>query len=149
MSKVGSIAVALAVIAGVLLTGCGGGGGGTEALTKAEFEKQAGAVCKEAEEKRVKLISALVQQADPKGDVEAQQEQLIKKAMPTYEEAAQQINDLGAPEGQEKKVEALVEAMEEAAEKSISDPHTAVISNIFFRKADQLAQEFKLAGCVI
>jgi hypothetical protein len=143
----GSIFAVGAALCLFALTGCGSSSEDT--LTKAEFEKQAAAICKEAEAKRVKLISALVKEADPKGDVEAQQEQLIKKAMPTYEEAAQQIDELGAPDGQEKKVEALVEAMEEAAEKSNSDPHTAVVSSIFFRKADQLAKEFKLTGCVI
>jgi hypothetical protein len=136
-----------AVLCLFAVTGCGSSSDDT--LTKAEFEKQATAVCKEAEEKRGKIIASLLEQVDPKGDVQAQQEQLVKKAMPTYEEAAQQIDDLGSPEGQEKKAEALVQAMEEAADKSNADPHTAVTSNIFFRKADQLAQEFKLSGCVI
>jgi len=137
-----------AVLCLFAVTGCGGSSS-DEALTKAEFEKQAGAICKEAEVKRAKVISSIVEQADPKGNVQAQQEQLIKKAIPTYEEAAQQIDDLGAPEGQEEKVGVLVKEMEAAAEKSMADPHTAATSNIFFRKANELAQEYKLAGCVI
>lgn len=149
MSKgvLGSIVAALLVAIGVFSVGCGSSS--EQTLTKAEFEKQASAICKEAEAKRGKIITGLLEKIDPNGNVQAQQEQLIKKAMPTYEDAAQQIDDLGAPEGQEDKVAGLVEAMEEAAQKSTADPHTAVISNVFFRKADKLAQEFKLSGCVI
>jgi hypothetical protein len=127
--------------------GCGSSSDNT--LTKAEFEKQAAAICKEAEAKRGELIASMLEKVNPKADPQAQQVRLVKKAMPTYEEAAQQIDDLGSPEGQEKKAEALVQAMEEAADKSNIDPHTAVTSNVFFRKANQLAEEFKLSGCVI
>jgi hypothetical protein len=149
MSKgiVGWIVALIAVAGLALLGGCGSSG--EDSLSKAEFEKKAGAICDEAEEKRAKVVSGLVQEADPNGDVQAQQEQVIHKALPTYEEAASKIADLGAPEGQQEKVDALVSAMEEAAEKALADPHTAVVSNIFFRKADQLAQEYELSGCVI
>jgi hypothetical protein len=143
----GSIFAVAAALCLVAITGCGSSSEDT--LSKAEFEKQAAAICKKSEEERGKAIASVIENADPKGDQQAQQEQVIKKAMPTYEEAAQQIEDLGAPEGQEEKVEALVEAMEEAADKSNADPHTAVASNVFFRKADKIAQEFKLSGCVI
>jgi hypothetical protein len=144
---VGWIIAAGAALCLLAVAGCGSSG--DETLSKAEFEKQAASICKEAEAKRGKIIASLIEKIDPKGDVQAQQAELVTKAMPTYEEAAQQINDLGSPEGQEKKAEALVEAMEDAADKSNADPHTAATSNIFFRKADQLAKEFKLSGCVI
>jgi len=144
----GSALVVVAVALGVLATGCGSSDG-NETLTKAEFTKQAAVICKEAEVKRGKIIASVIQQADPNGNVQAQQETVIHKALPSYEEAAEQIDGLGAPEGEEKKVEAMVEAMEEAADKASADPHTAVTSNIFFRKADQLAMSYKLAGCVI
>lgn len=134
--------------AALLAAGCGSSDDG-EALTKAQFVAKAGAICKEAEEKRGKVIASVLQSADPNGNVKAQQEEVIHKALPTYQEAAEKIAELGAPEGEEKKVEALVKAMEEAADKAMADPHTAMTTNIFFRDADQRAEQYKLSGCVI
>jgi hypothetical protein len=138
--------LALACVA--LAAGCGSSDS-EETLTKAEFVKQAGAICEKSQEERGKAVAAVAENANPKGNVQKQQEQVIRKALPTYEEAARQIEELGAPEGQEEKVEALVEAMDEAAERAMADPHTAMTSNIFFREADKLAEEYKLSGCII
>lgn len=148
MSKGKGVVGLLGVIVAVLVAGCGSSGSDST-ITTAEFTKQAGAICKEAEEKRVEGLAAIAEQAPPSADVEAQQEKAIRQVMPTYEEAAEQIDKLGAPKGEEQKVEALVEAMEEAAEKATADPHTAAVSNIFFRKADQLAEPYNLTGCII
>jgi len=139
------LVLALALIAAV---GCGGSSD-PETLTKAEFAQQGNKICAEATRNRQKIISEVVEGANPKGNQEAVQEEVIQKAMPTYEQAAEQIGELGAPKGEEEKVESLVGAMEEAAERAKADPHTAVISNVPFRKADKAAQELGLKECVI
>lgn len=141
-SIMGTAALASVVFA----AGCGS----SEAtLTKAEFAQQAKKICQQSQEERTKIVSTVIEQANPNGNVQAQQEEVINKALPSYEEAAQQIDNLGAPKGEEKQVEALVQAMEEAAEKAKSDPHTAVNSNIFFKKANQLLERYELSGCVV
>jgi len=141
------------LIAGVLIAtavaiaGCGGGGS-DETLTKAEFTKQANAICKKSADRRNKVISDFVQQADPKDDPEKQQEELVQAALPTYETAAQQIDELAAPEGDDKKVQEIVEAMEGAVKRAEADPQTALVTNAAFKKPDQLAESYGLDDCV-
>lgn len=139
------LVVALALIAAV---GCGSSSS-PEPLTKAEFTKQGNEICAEAARDRLKIISEVAETANPRGNQEPVQEEIIQKAMPTYEGATEQIAELGAPKGEEAKVETLVGAMEEAAERAKADPHTAVASNAPFRKADKAAQELGLKECVI
>jgi phosphoglycolate phosphatase-like HAD superfamily hydrolase len=139
------LAVLVALIAAL---GCGGSSD-SEPLTKAEFGQQGNKICKDAEQARGKIVAKVIEETDPKGNQEKAQEEVVLKAIPTYEKAAEEIGDLGAPEGEEEKVENLVEAMEEAAGRAQADPHTAVISNAPFREADKLAEELGLDACVI
>jgi hypothetical protein len=140
---VGIVAVAFALVA----SGCGGGG--SSSLSKAEFSKKATEICKRAESERAELIQAASQKFSGKKITAAAQEQIILEALPSYEKAAQNIKDLGAPEGEEKKVEALVEAMEEAVENVKADPGTATTGDIPFKKANKAAEEVGANGCAV
>jgi phosphoglycolate phosphatase-like HAD superfamily hydrolase len=139
------LVLALALIAA---SGCGSSSD-PETMTKAEFAKQANKICAEATNDRQKVIAEVAEATNPKANQEAAQAEALQKAMPTYEKAAEQIDQLGAPKGEEKKVERLVEAMEEAAERAKADPHSAVITNLPFRKADAIAQELGLKECAV
>lgn len=139
----------LAVLAVACLAIAGCGGGSEEALTKTEFIKQGNAICDQATKAREKVISEVSEETNPKGNVEAAQEAVIHKGIPTYEKAAEELDGLAAPAGDEKKVEAIVAAMEEAANRALADPHTAIISDLPFRKADKLAEGYGLKSCVI
>lgn len=142
----GSIAALLAVAA-IVAAGCGGGES-EETLTKAEFTKQANAICKKTAEQRGKVIAELAQQMDPKGNVEKQQEKLVQEALPTYESATQQIDELGAPEGDEEKVEDIVEAMEGAVAKAEADPKAALVNSAAFEDANDLLKSYGLKECL-
>lgn len=139
----GIAAVAFALV----VSGCGGGGG--DSLTKAEFAKKADEICRRGESERAEVIKAAGQKFSGKKVTAADQEQLILEALPSYEKAAQKIKELGAPEGEEKKAEALVEAMEEAAENVKADPGTATTGSIPFKKANELAEEIGAKGCAV
>ena len=140
-----SLVVAFALVA---VVGCGGGSD-SSSLTKAEFSKQGNKICAEATQARSKIVGEAVKNADPKANQEDLQVELIEKIVPTYESAAEKIGDLGAPKGEEEKVENLVGEMEDAADRVMADPHTAAISNVPFRKADKVAQELGLKECVV
>lgn len=141
----GLIAVAM-VAAAVAIAGCGGGGS-DEPLTKAEFIKQANAICQQSAERRSKLIAEFIQQANPKANREKLQEEVVQRALPTYETATQQIDELAAPQGDDEKVQKIVEAMEEAVKKAEADPHSALINEAAFKKADQLVKSYGLKDC--
>lgn len=139
----GIAAVAFALVA----SGCGGGG--SDSLTKAEFAKKADEICRRGESERGEVVKAASQKFSGKKVTAADQEQLILEALPSYEKATQKIKELGTPEGGEKEAEALVKAMEEAAENVKADPGTATTGNVPFKKADALAEEIGAKGCVV
>lgn len=134
------------VLCALVATGCGGGGG---TLTKAEFVKQGNAICKQEEDRRSKIVAEMSKSFNSKGDVAAQQEQLLMKVIPTYEESAARLDGLGAPEADAKKVEEIITAMEGAAARAKANPQTAITSSLPFKKADQLASAYGLKSCVV
>lgn len=139
----GTTAVAFALV----VSGCGGGG--SNSLTKAEFAKKADEICRRGESERAEVLKAAGQKFSGKKVTAADQEQLILEALPSYEKSAQKIQELGAPEGGEKEAEALVEAMEEAAENVKADPGTATTGNVPFKKANEAAEAIGAKGCAI
>jgi hypothetical protein len=140
---VGIAAVAFALV----VSGCGGGG--SDSLTKAEFAKKADEICRRGEAERAEVLKAAGQKFSGKKVTAADQEQLVLEAIPSYEKSTQKIKELGVPEGGEKEAEALVEAMEEAAENVKADPGTATTGSIPFKKADEIAEEIGAKGCAI
>jgi len=130
----------------LLAAGCGGSS--DEALTKAEFVKQGNAICTQARKAREKAVFGLIQNANPNGNQKALREEAADKAIPYYEEAAEQLADLGAPEGDEAKIEAIVTGMEEAAARVNANPQSAFTGSTPFRKANEAAESYGLEACV-
>lgn len=149
MSKgvVGSILGAAVLLLALLGAGCGGDDEG-EALTKAQFLKQGNAICKKSEEERGKVIAETSAKFSGKEFTLKQQEDLILQVLPTYENAATKIEELGAPEGDEEKVEEIVKAMEEAAVQVKASPGTALETNVPFKEANELVEKYGLDSCV-
>jgi hypothetical protein len=143
----GSILGAAAIAFALLVSGCGGSDE-PEALTKAEFVKQGEAACKQGADERSKLIEEFSQKVKP-GDANTVkvQEEVVLAAIPTYEKATTKIDELGAPEGDEQKVEEIVKAMEGAVEQVKANPGSAAISSIPFKEANKLLQDYGLDGC--
>jgi hypothetical protein len=131
----------------LLVSGCGGSD--DEALSKSAFVKQGNAICQEATEEREKMLADFVKTADPNGNKEELQEKAVTQILPIYEEAAVKIEDLGAPAGDEAKVEAIVDAMEEAAAKVEANPQSAAVGDLPFRKANKAAESYGLKACAI
>lgn len=141
--------VAMSVLA-LLFAGCGGGGDSeTGATTKAGFVKEADAVCLKNTAKRGQMISELSQQFTGKKPTQAQREELVLKLLPTYEDTAAQLGELAPPAGDEEKIEAIVEAMEEAAERVKANPSAALVGSIPFDKANKLVAAYGLEKCSV
>jgi hypothetical protein len=146
-----------AVVAGLaslalVIGGCGGGDDETTSLTRAEFVKQGNEICKKQEERRSKLIYKVAEEAgsDPNKPLPTSaRKALVLETLPPYEEMAEELDALGAPEGDEEKVEALVKEMEKTAQAIKADPLTAVSSTIQFTKANELAEENGLPECTL
>lgn len=130
----------------LLVAGCGGDSE-TTTVTKAQFVKEANSVCLKGEAKRGQMLNELSGELGGGKVPQAQREQLVLKVLPTYEETAANLSKLDVPAGDEKQVEAIVEAMEEAVERVKADPNTALVSTVPFDKANKLATEYGLDRC--
>jgi hypothetical protein len=144
------VLVGVVVIAAVA-TGCGGGDD-DDSLTKAEFTKQGNAICLQSEnEKNEDLQDALsnpekydVEQRNAKGELEL----LEKVALPPIVKMTEELAALGAPSGEEEKVEAVIAAFEEEIEKIEANPQSVVSgTGGEFTEANKLAREIGLRAC--
>jgi hypothetical protein len=118
----------LAVLA-VVVAGCGGSSddtSSTASLSKAEFVKQGNAICKEGNEKIESEFEKFAKEnnlSKKKAPTEAQLEEAAHKFLiPTITKQVEGLRALGAPSGEEEKVNTLLDDAEEALEEVEEDP---------------------------
>jgi hypothetical protein len=149
------IAVLIGVLAiAALAAGCGSSGDSTEttaALSKAEFIKQGDAIC----EKGSKQIEGEAEEfaeennIDTSKPTEKQQEEVIATVVaPALRNQADELSELGAPEGEEGKAAAILDALEAGAEELEDDPGTLLEKGADpLGKANELATKFGFKAC--
>jgi hypothetical protein len=142
--------VAALVAAALIIAGCGSDDDASASLTTAQFKKQANAICKRQEERRASVIQKAVAGLDQKKLLPlSEREDLVLETLPPYEEMAEELKALGAPEGDEQKLAAITTAMEKAAGDVTKDPASALTSTQQFDDANKLATDYGLTECVI
>jgi hypothetical protein len=135
--------------ASLLFAGCGGGDESTT-LTRAEFVQQVNNICKEAAAERRSLFQQEIAKLKPGEATLKDRETLIHNVFVVpYENTADQIESLGAPSGDEEKIQALIEAMEAASRKVEKKPQVALESTIQYAVPNKLAIDYGLKGCVL
>lgn len=137
------------LVAALLIAGCGGDDE-TSALTKAEFVKQANAICKEGRSEREELFKTFTAEVKS-GDVSREdQESLVTVVLkPPLEKTIESLEGLGAPEGDEKQVEAITAAMKKGLEKAEANPLVALRTNIQFAESNNLSAKYGLTDCYV
>jgi hypothetical protein len=123
----------------------------TAALTKAEFLKKGNAICakgnKELNKKFAAYDKTLKRGQEPS---DAQKKELAETILfPTIRKEISGVGALPAPEGEEEKVEEIVDTAQEALEKAEEDPVAFVSEeeSPVFAKADKLTREYGLTAC--
>lgn len=111
-SKVRVLAVLFAAF-GLLLAGCGGSDDDSASLTKAQLIKQGDAICRKADEQQAAAFQRELENI-PDESIETQEKVVVAAELPPLQRAAEELDALGAPEGDEEQVEAIVSGMEEA-----------------------------------
>lgn len=147
----------LAVLVGVLavaalLAACGddgGDGGGEEALTKAEFIKQGDEICAEWEERSETEAQEFAEEND--FDLEDPSKEELEEAVsevlvPALNQQAEELSELGAPEGDEEQVEEIVTSLQEAADEVEEDPSRAFEGQPL-DEASRLAADYGFEVC--
>jgi hypothetical protein len=149
-----AFAVAIAAV------GCGSGSGGSggsgdevtaSSITKAQYIKDAGAIC-EGATKRIKVDFGVYLREE--GDEEAKASaahyaDLVDAVFaPNVEQEIEELRELGAPKQDVSTVEAMVKAREEALAAVEADPKS-LTTNQPFEKSIKAAKDYGLAACAV
>lgn len=143
---IGSI-LGLAVVAVLMAAGCGGGGS-DETVTKADFVRQGNAICGKWQQARGKAFQEVSAKFKPPV-TQAKKEKAVLLILQPYEDAIEGLKELDPPQGEEEKVEAMIEAMEEGWEQGQANPGTLLSSEAPFVKANKLVEEYGLKECKV
>jgi 3-oxoacyl-[acyl-carrier-protein] synthase III len=129
------ISLVAVVVLGLLVVGCGGGSssgstasaGGSD---KAEFIKQANAICETANEKLTEIV-----EKSPK---------IVTATLAAFEIEIDEIGALPPPEGDERKIETMLEHLQKSKD-AIETKEDIVTANVELAKAEELAEKYGLA----
>jgi len=113
----------------VALVGCGGSAGSesTSLLTKAEFLKKGNAICAKGSEEINKAYEEFSRKYVAGGKTPSQallDEAAGEIVLPVRVREVRMLRALGAPSGQEQRVDAMLTAWEEGIEKGEEDPNS-------------------------
>lgn len=138
--------VGLAVLVALLVAGCGGGS--DETVTKSDFVRQGNAVCGKWQQARGDAFREVNSKFKPPV-TQAKREKAILFVLEPYGDAIEGLKELDPPAGEEAKVEAMIDAAEEAFERAQADPGSLISSGAAFSKSNQLFEEYGLKECKV
>lgn len=147
-----SLAVLAALIAlAAIVAGCGGGDDSdtSDSLTKAEFIKQGDAICEKANEQSEAEAEKFAKENDfsLERPTKAQLEEAVTEILvPNFNRQVEELNALGAPEGDEEQVEEIVVSLETAAGEIEQDP-SLVFEGQVLKEPAQLAKDYGFEVC--
>jgi hypothetical protein len=133
----------------LVATGCGGGEDSTTSLTKAQFVKQANALCAKYNKQMAADFSKYAKEHSSGNSSQALAAEAVGKAtIPATKEELEALRELPVPSGEEEKVEALLERRQEALEK-IEDEPLFKISGDPFEEFNQPLTDYGLTECAL
>jgi hypothetical protein len=142
---------ALLLLAGLVLCGCGSSSSSssttTAAISKAEFLKKANTVCKKGNQKINKVDKSIFE--TNKKPTKAQEMQFATGTLiPGIQEELDGIKALGAPKGDEAKVNQIVTTAQDTLDKIKNDPTILFTSSTDpFKAANKLSNAYGLTVC--
>lgn len=143
-------ACAAAAAIGVGVAGCGGGDSSSTStaasITKEEFVTQANQICADGNE----TIDAAVGDAFSGGQPSQEEtEQFVTgSVIPAIQAQVDGLRALGAPEGDEEQVDAILDAADQGIEEAQADPASFIAGGGDpFVEANQLAADYGLTEC--
>lgn len=138
------------VVASVAIVGCGGGDDDSEeTLTKVEFVEQGDAICEKAEKQSETEAEEFAEENGfdlEKATEEELEDAIAEVLVPALNRQAAEIDALGAPEGDEEKVDAIVVALEDGVAEVEDDP-SLVFDGSPLKEASQLAKDYGFEVC--
>lgn len=153
MNKALLAAVAALVALAALVAGCGGGDDTTSeetvTLTKTEFVKQGDAICKKGNDQSEKEAEEFAEENGftlEKASKDQLEEAVGEVLVPNLNQQAEELGELGAPEGDEEQVEEIVVSLEGAADEIEEDP-SLVFEDEVLKEPSKLADDYGFKVC--
>jgi hypothetical protein len=158
------IAMLVGALAIAVIAGCGGGSdssstsgestssgdGGGSSISKAEFIKKADAICAKGSETANEEAEEFAEDnnVDTENPTPEQLEEVVSDVVaPNIQIEAEEIAALGAPQGDEAEVEAIVNSVEEAVSALEGDPSKVGEGESPLAEATKLAKSYGLKNC--
>lgn len=154
-----SILISIAIAAGAFVAGCGddesSAGGGTistSSLTKAAFIKKASSICQEGNEgllERIERYWAKHEGSSGKSEGEVTADAMRQIVVPLVNAQIEEIEDLGAPPGDESQIEAFLAAQRRSTE-ALAERQTFRLQpglEVAYRQPGKLAERYGLEAC--
>jgi hypothetical protein len=145
------------VVAALIVAGCGGGGGelSTSSISKAAFIKKLDAICAKGNEtaeanfdtyaKRTNFTPAEINKKMSEAEAAELAETVL---LPAIKQEVAQIRQLSVPSGDQDRIEAMVDAIEEGIETTERIPKVVLEEiPVGFGVANRLAKEYGLQVC--
>jgi hypothetical protein len=154
------LALLFGVLAIALVAGCGGGSNDTSGAstdsdsgstpTKAQFIKQGDEICTKGDQSIEGEANEFAEENDinTQKPTKAQQEEVISQVVgPAIKQQSEEIGDLGAPSGDEDRVEAIVDAVGRGAEELEEDPGALLKGTNPLAEGSKLAKAYGFKSC--
>lgn len=119
-------------------------------LTKVVFIRKADAICKRTDEiQRGKLGEFTIKHPNAEATAKGNKEMVENFGLPPLVAQVQKLAALGAPQGEEKEVQAIISGFEKAVEEGQEDPASLLESGAAnpFSGPDELAAEYGFKEC--
>jgi hypothetical protein len=133
----------------LVLCGCGGGdSSASEAPSKAEFVKRAGAICEELKQEFSKKLRVYVRAHPGSLNIHpeiARDKLIMALDRPLIEAEAEKLAALSAPQGDEGEIATIVNAIEAGVKKAAANPTATILGT--YRPANKLLEEYGLREC--
>lgn len=152
------VLLAAAAVLVALGAGCGDGDDGgdvtetTPSLTKAQFLKQANAICAQTNKEFEDELERFVEKETNSQSQELSNAQFRKAAetlfIPTVDRQLKEVRALGAPEEDEQQVDKILSSAEKALQEAEKDPTVLFVEGSGpFAEANKLATAYGLDKC--
>lgn len=146
----GSLALTAALVAALLVAGCGGDSDGESSISKAQFIAKADAICKQSNERMEAGFTKLLKNVTNLTKLKkVEYEEIVDEVMvPSIEREIEELGALGIPAGDEERIDAMIDALEEGKETAERNPEAVnASSDAVFGIASRIAGEYGLEVC--
>lgn len=149
--------LATVLLISALIAGCGDDGSAegdtieTSSLNKAQFTKRANEICEQGSAPILELLTTYIQENESgvQDEEELTAEAIKEVGLPILEDQFDAVEDLGAPQGDARQIEALLMALREGLVAAEQRQKMTLTTNIEpdFRRAGKLARQYGIEGC--